>query len=66
MRLLIQSARTFQFLHSSPVTGEVSFTPSLLTALEFGTVSDWEQAQEMVEEWFDRGQAVVIDLDADR
>lgn len=66
MRLLIQSARTFQFLHSSPVTGEVAFTPSLLTALEFGTVSDWEQAQEMAEEWFDRGQAVVIDLDADR
>lgn len=66
MRLLIQSARTFQFLHASPVTGEVGFTPSLLTALEFGTVPDWEQANEMAAEWFDRGQAVVIDLDADR
>ena len=65
MRLLLQSARTHQFLHASPVTGEVSFTPALLTALEFGVVPDWEQAQELVSEYFDRGQAIVIDLDAD-
>ena len=65
MRLLLQSARNHQFLHSSSVTGEVAFTPSLLVALEFGVVPDWEQAQEMVSEYFDRGQAIVIDLDAD-
>lgn len=66
MRLVLQSVRTFQFLHSSPITGEVAFTPSLTQALEFGTVSDWEQARELVDEYFDPGTAIIVDLDADR
>lgn len=66
MRLLLQSARNHQFLHSSPVTGEVAFTPSLLVALEFGVVPDWEQAQEMASEYFDRGTAIFVDLDSER
>lgn len=63
MRLLIQSARTHQFLHASPVTGDVNWTPSLMTALEFGVVGDWDQALEMAEEYCDRGSAIIINLD---
>lgn len=64
MRLLIQSARTHQFLHASPVTGDVTWTPSLMTALEFGVVGDWERALEMAEEYCDRGSAIIINLDS--
>lgn len=62
-RLLIQSARTFKFLHSCPVTGDVSWTPSLLTAMQFGMVEDEEQASQLIEDHCDRGAAILIDLD---
>lgn len=64
MRLLIQSARTHEFLHSSPVTGDVSWTPSLSTALEFGVIEDWEEAARMADEYVDRGLAIIVSLDS--
>lgn len=61
-RLLIQSAETFEFLHSSPRNGDVTWTPSLLTALRHGVVSDLEQAAQLIEDHADR-TAIVVDLD---
>jgi len=62
-RFLIQSARTFKFIHSSPATGDVDWTPSLLTAMRFGIVEDEEQVAQLIEDHFDRGSAITIDLD---
>lgn len=62
-RYLIQSALTFQFLHASPVNGDVSWTPSLATALGYGVVRDEEQVAQLQEDHCDRGLTVVVDLD---
>jgi len=62
-RYLIQSARTFKFLHSCPNTGDVSWTPSLLTAIQFGMVDDEEQVSQLIDDHCDRGSAITIDLD---
>jgi hypothetical protein len=62
-RYLIQSASTFKFLHVSPVSGDVDWTPSLLTAMQFGLVDDEEQVAQLIEDHFDRGSAITIDLD---
>lgn len=62
-RYLIQSAITWEFLHSDPRTGDVCFTPSLLTAMRFGLVEDRDQVAQMVEDHCDRGHTLVIDLD---
>lgn len=63
-RFLIQSAETFQYLHSSPVSGDVAWTPSLVTALRHGIIDDEEQAVQMHRDHCDR-TAIVIDLDAE-
>jgi len=62
-RYLIQSAVTWEFLHAHPQSGDVTFTPSLLTAMRFGVVDDMEQVAQLIEDHCDRGTAVVIDLD---
>lgn len=62
-RLLIQSTITHQFLHSSPVNGDVAWTPSLHTALVYGLVSDMDQAAQLIEDHCDRGAWVLVDLD---
>jgi len=64
-RYLIQSAITFGFVHSDPRTGDVAFTPSLATAIRFGIVDDMEQVAQLIEDHFDRGTALVVDLDAE-
>lgn len=64
-RLLIQSARSHQFLHHNPATGDVGWTPSLITALQFGVASDYEEAEQLVRDHCDRGTVVVVDVDAD-
>lgn len=64
-RLLIQSAETFQFLHVSPRNGDVSWTPSLWTAIRHGQVVDMDQAAQLIEDHGDPRTAVVVDLDAD-
>lgn len=64
-RLLIQSAETFMFLHASPRNGDVTWTPSLLTAIRHGVCADAEQAAQLIEDHCDRS-AVVIDLDEGR
>lgn len=62
-RYLIQSASTFKFLHVSPVTSDMDWTPSLLTAMQFGLVDDEEQVAQLIEDHCDRGSAITIDLD---
>lgn len=62
-RYLIQSGITFEFLHSDPRTGDVCWTPSLLTALRFGVAEDLDQVAQLVEDHCDRGAALVVDLD---
>lgn len=62
-RYLIQSAVTWEFLHSDPRTGDVCFTPSLLTALSYGVVEDEDQVAQLVEDHCDRGSTLVVDLD---
>lgn len=62
-RYLIQSTITHQFLHSSPVSGDVAWTPSLHTALVYGLVGDEEQAAQLIEDHCDRGAWVLVDLD---
>lgn len=62
-RYLLQSASTFKFLHASPATGDVDWTPSLLTAMQFGIVEDEEQVAQLINDHFDRGSAITIDLD---
>jgi hypothetical protein len=61
-RLLIQSGVSFHFLTVLP-SGDVGFTPSLLTALRFGVVEDPEQVAQLVEDHLDKGTALIIDLD---
>lgn len=63
MRLLIQSTVDFHFLHSSPINGDVSWTPSLQTALVYGLISDHEQAAQLIEDHCDRGCYMVVDID---
>lgn len=63
-RLLIQSGITFQFLAVLP-SGDVGWTPSLLTALRYGVVDDVEQVAQLIEDHCDSGSALVVDLDAD-
>lgn len=62
-RFVVQSAETFQFLHFSPVRQEVCWTPSLLAALRFGVVADYEAAQQLIEDHCDR-TAVAVDVDS--
>lgn len=64
-RYLIQSGITFQMLHVDPRSGDVAWTPSLATALRFGTVEDEEQVAQLVEDHCDRGAALIVDLDAE-
>lgn len=64
-RYLIQSGVTFQFLHSDPRSGDVSWTPSLATAIRFGVADDLEQVAQLVEDHCDRGASLVVDLDAE-
>lgn len=63
-RFLIQSAETFCYLHSSPMSGDVQWTPSLVTALRHGLIFDEDEAQQMKTDHCDR-TAIVIDLDAE-
>lgn len=65
MRAVVQSAETWCFLHWSPRTGGVSWTPSLATAIRFGLVTEAEQAAQLIEDHCDRNAAMVVDLDAD-
>lgn len=62
-RLLIQSTVDHQFLHWSPVSGSVAWTPSLHTALAYGIAEDAEQVSQLVEDYCDGGAYVVVDLD---
>jgi hypothetical protein len=62
-RFLIQSAVTWEFLHADPRTGDVTFTPSLLTAMRFGICDDMEQVAQLIDDHGDKGSSVVIDLD---
>lgn len=64
-RFVIQSARTHQYLHHNPATGDVGWSPSLVTALQFGVVHDPDEVQQLVDDHCERGLAVVIDIDGD-
>ena len=61
-RLLIQSAIDHQFLHWSPVTGSVAWTPSLATALVYGVADDIDQVAQLVDDNCE-GPYVVVDID---
>jgi hypothetical protein len=61
-RLLIQSGRTFEFITVLP-SGDVGWTPSLLTALRHGVVDEADQVAQLIEDNCDAGTALVIDLD---
>lgn len=63
MRLLIQSTITHQFLHSSPINADVTWTASLHTALVYGLIEDMDQAAQLIDDHCDRGAYVVVDLD---
>lgn len=62
-RFLIQSTIDHQFLHWSPVVGDVTWTPSLHTALVYGLAEDEEQVQQLVSDHCDGRAYVVVDLD---
>jgi hypothetical protein len=62
-RYLIQSTIDFHFLHVSPINGDITWTPSLQTALVYGLVQDEEQAAQLTEDHCDRHCFTVIDLD---
>jgi hypothetical protein len=62
-RYLIQSAVNWEFLHADPRSGDVAYTPSLLTAMRFGLVDDAEQVAQLIADHCDPGTSVVIDLD---
>lgn len=62
-RFLIQSTIDFHFLHSSPINGDVAWTPSLMTALVYGLVEDEEHVAQLTQDHCDRGAFMVIDLD---
>lgn len=63
-RYLLQSALTWEFLHNSPRTGDVTWTPSLLSALEFGVIDDEEEVQQLIDDHCDRGRVLIINLDS--
>ncbi|MEZ0202872.1 hypothetical protein [Ideonella sp.] len=63
-RYLLQSALTWEFLHPSPRTGDVTWTPSLLTAIEFGVIEDEEEVQQLINDHCDRGRVLIVNLDA--
>ncbi|MFG6485211.1 hypothetical protein ACG04R_00935 [Roseateles sp. BYS78W] len=63
-RFLIQSGLTFQFITVLP-SGDVGWTPSLLTALRHGVIDEADQVAQLVEDYCDRGTALVVDLDAE-
>lgn len=63
-RYLIQSGVSFQFIHVD-ARGDVGWTPSLAAALRSGVVTDPEEVQQLVEDHFDKGTALIVDLDAD-
>lgn len=65
-RYLLQSADTFEFAVSQRNGGDVGFTPSLLTALRHGVITDPDIVAEMRAEYFDPGACIVIDLDEGR
>lgn len=62
-RYLIQSAETFQFLHSSPRNGDVTWTPSLLTAVRHGIVYSADEVAQLVDDHAYRNSVIVVDLD---
>lgn len=63
MRLIVQSAETFEFLHHSPVEGRgVCWTPSLPAAVRYGICEDLEQAAQLIQDYAD-GPCVVVDLE---
>ena len=64
MRVLIQSAETWQFLHVSPRNGDVTWTPSLLTAVRHGIVTDADDVAQLIADHAEAGCVVVVDLDA--
>lgn len=64
-RYLIQSGSRWQFLHSSPVNGDVAWTPSLRTAMQFGVAEDLEEVKQLIDDHCDFGDALVIDLDSE-
>lgn len=64
-RYLIQSAETFEFLHSSPRDAYVTWTPSLLTAIRHGVCTDADQVAQLIEDHCD-GAAIVVNLDEER
>lgn len=59
---LIQSVETWEFLHVSPRNGDVTWTPSLLTALRHGLVMEAEEVAQLVFDHCDAGGSVVIDV----
>lgn len=61
-RYLLQSAETFEFAVSQR-NGDVGFTPSLLTAIRHGVITDPDIVADMRGEYFDPGACIVIDLD---
>lgn len=63
MRALIQSTIDFHFLCSSPINGDMTWTPSLATALAYGLITSEEQASQIAEDHADRGYYIVVDLD---
>jgi|EndMetStandDraft_4_1072995.scaffolds.fasta_scaffold194100_3 hypothetical protein len=63
-RYLIQSGVTFQFLGVLP-TGDVGWTPSLLTALRHGVIDEPDQVAQLVEDHCDPGTALIVDLDTE-
>ncbi|MBN8490103.1 MAG: hypothetical protein J0M00_01555 [Burkholderiales bacterium] len=66
MRLLIQSCETWQFLHVSPRNGDVTWTPSLLTAIRHGIVAEPDEAAQLIEDHAEVGGCIVVNLDAAR
>lgn len=61
-RFLIQSAETFEFLHISPKSGDLTWTPSLLAAIRHGVSTEAEEVAQLIEDHCDRN-AIVVDLD---
>ena len=61
-RYLIQSTVDWQFIHSSPINGDVTWTPSLTTALAYGRIDDLDQVAQIAEDHCDRNYYVVVDL----
>lgn len=61
-RYLIQSAETFAFLHVSPRNGDVTWTPSLLTAIRHGVTTELEDVAQLKQDHCD-STAIVVDID---